>query len=341
MSINPYLRVTSRDQRHSDTGEPNSYVHSLEERVAFLEKTLLDRGIHDYDQQPAPISVASGGTCSSTERVVGGNTPVDAASRARAIVDGVSEQLTLEPKADPSFTSSLLNRLYTTEAIRDGLPRAREDEESYSLPVQPLDRSPATLPEPEVAEHLIKVFFELANFSVPMLHEPTFRQLITPLLHEPQTSDDPKSAFFAFVVFAIALLTLQKHDSVKVSTALCERYFTSALKNLDCAGLPPDIEGIQALLLISLYSYLHPHAFQPWRTLGMAMRLVISLGLHTDLPLDKTDPLTLDTRRRVFWVTYAMDRTVGNVLGRPFGISDGAISCEVGSTPRSTSPPPK
>lgn len=251
-----------------------------------------------------------------------------AAERAREIVDEISGRLAFESRADISFTGCLLNQLYTTEAIRDGLPHAHE-EEGYSLPVQHLDKSPATLPEPTVAEHLIKVFFELSNFSVPILHEPTFRNHISTLSGDDPTSNDHKAAFFAFIVYAIALLTLQKHDSVKVSTSLCERYFASALQSLDAAGLPSDIEGVQALLLISLYSYLHPNAFQPWRTLGMAMRHAISLGLHMDLPSEKTDPLTLDTRRRVFWVAYAMDRTVSNVLRRPFAISDGSINCQV------------
>lgn len=101
------------------------------------------------------------------------NSAVDgAAERAKNIVDEISDRLAFESRADLSFTASLLNQLYTTEAIRDGLPHAHE-EGGYSLPVQRLDKSPATLPEPAVAEHLIKVFFELSNSSVPMLHEPT------------------------------------------------------------------------------------------------------------------------------------------------------------------------
>lgn len=307
-----------------------SYVHSLEERVAFLENKLLQNGIHDYESEDT--IVVHDEQLQQQERYQGHSNhdvPLrNNGQQASEIIQSLSGKLGLECQMKSSFTSALLHQLYRVEAMRDGLPQDPEDA-TFSLPPQHLDVSPVDFPKPAVVEHLVKVFFELANFSTPILHETTFRKYLDVASTTETAETSPRASFFAFIVFAIALLTIQKHDNTHVSTTLCERYFASALHSLDPIGLPTDLEGVQALLLISLYSYLHPRAFDPWRTIGMALRLAVGIGLHKDLPADKTDPLTLDTRRRVFWVAYSMDRTVGTLLRRPFSLSDGAIDCQV------------
>ncbi|OAA54076.1 Transcription factor [Niveomyces insectorum RCEF 264] len=336
-----------------------SYVHSLEERVAFLEDKLAEHGIRVSDVTAGGHSGSPGPRSSDPEepegivrRVAAGatSTPLpqpgiitraDGSSKGRApdIVQSLSGRLGLESQADRlSVSSSLLRQLYRVEAMQDGLRRDTADDETTAFPQQQIDVAPADFPNPAVAEHLVKVFFELSNFSTPILHEPTFRAYLAlaagyntaPSAGVPAVLEEghAKARFFTFIVFAIALLTIQKHDATNVSTALCERYFVAALHSLDRVGLPPDLEGVQALLLIAFYSYLHPRAFDPWRTIGMALRLAVGMGLHKDLPPEsKADALARDTRRRTFWVAYSMDRTVGTLLQRPFSLSDGAIDC--------------
>jgi hypothetical protein len=122
---------------------------------------------------------------------------------------------------------------------------------------------------------------------------------------------------------------MQKKDPSRIPIWLADRYHNTATKALSKAGLPNEVEGVQALLLIGQYSYQHPTLWAVWKTSGAALRLAVELGLHEDRSSDTLDLLTLDTMRRTFWVAYAMDRNIAMNLGMPSCLSDGAITAKV------------
>jgi Fungal specific transcription factor domain len=334
-----------------------SYVHSLEERIAFLELKLQRYGIDsDSDQNEQNEGISHGGLAQAIQAP---QMQQQAESVIQPVLDAkfkdhsqsLSKMLRFETRTDEHFNKLLFAELYRTEVTLDIVQELEEQNQpmpslsstryvEFQVPHN-LDAAPVSLPEKRVAEHLTVVYFEFANFSSPALHEPTFRQNLelsyAYLGREPvdnlgvEKNDRTArlAVTYSFLVFAVALLTLQKHDATGVPTSLCERYYATALRSLDDIGIPADIEGVQILLLIAQYSSLHPSVFSTWKTIGMAVRLAVELGLHREAPLGKFDPLTLDTRRRVFWVVYSMDRTVGSILNRPFCLSDGAITTQV------------
>ncbi|PYH45700.1 uncharacterized protein BP01DRAFT_423122 [Aspergillus saccharolyticus JOP 1030-1] len=144
-----------------------------------------------------------------------------------------------------------------------------------------------------------------------------------------------------------------------------EEYHASAIINLesflgntasgDGSGA---LEELQAVLLLASFALLRPVAPGLWYIVGVAMRLAVDLGLHyedgteIDTPGDEsiskraqsksTDKTTKqvdtrelgrrqwvrDLRRRLWWCVYSLDRLVSCCVGRPFGISDQAISTE-------------
>jgi hypothetical protein len=66
---------------------------------------------------------------------------------------------------------------------------------------------------------------------------------------------------------------------------------------------------------------------------GLAIRMAIGLGLHKKLDANapgSQDEQFLDTRRRVFWALYNLDRMVSFNMVRPQGIHDEDIDIEVG-----------
>lgn len=108
-----------------------------------------------------------------------------------------------------------------------------------------------------------------------------------------------------------------------------------------------DLEELQAVLLLAGFALLRPVAPGLWYIVGVAMRLAVDLGLHyedgTDLedsPVSDNKPKVVDARekgrrewmrdlrRRLWWCTYSFDRLVSTCVGRPFGISDQAITTE-------------
>lgn len=65
---------------------------------------------------------------------------------------------------------------------------------------------------------------------------------------------------------------------------------------------------------------------------GMAIRHCIELGYHRSTGRFRpiADALSNEMSKRVFWVSYDMDRVAAFTLGRPFGINDDEIDVEVG-----------
>lgn len=143
-----------------------------------------------------------------------------------------------------------------------------------------------------------------------------------------------------------------------------EEYHASAVLHLESflnssasSGSFGGLEELQAILLLASFALLRPVAPGLWYIVGVAMRLAVDLGLHyedgtgidctadeqagqsaeksgvgTKQRIDSRErgrrEWVRDLRRRLWWCVYAFDRLVGCSVGRPFGISDQAISTE-------------
>ncbi|CAG9982248.1 unnamed protein product [Clonostachys byssicola] len=261
------------------------------------------------------------------------------ARNTRDTLDGLTRS---KPHHEPGFSKLLLSDLMKLKSGRrmarysqDEAQTALEKESSPDL-MSGLDTSQASLPTRDATQNITNAYFQWARLGMPLLHEPTFRLKLELLYGMPpevnfastHTSHESRMAvFFVYEVFAVALMVMQKQDPSKIPTFMADRYHRTALSALNEAGLPTDVEGVQALLLVAQYSYHHPTAWAVWKTIGAALRLAVELGLHQDAELSEDiDTLELDTMRRVFWVAYSMDRSVAVTLSLPSCLSDGAIN---------------
>lgn len=144
-----------------------------------------------------------------------------------------------------------------------------------------------------------------------------------------------------------------------------EEYHASAIVHLESfldSSSTSDgggLEELQAVLLLASFALLRPVAPGLWYIVGVAMRLAVDLGLHYEdgAGIDYPENIDLSTvkgkhksrlridtrergrrewvrdlRRRLWWCVYSFDRLVGCCVGRPFGISDQAISTQFPSS---------
>jgi Fungal specific transcription factor domain/Fungal Zn(2)-Cys(6) binuclear cluster domain len=131
-------------------------------------------------------------------------------------------------------------------------------------------------------------------------------------------------------------------------------------------GFGGGLEELQAVLLLAGFALLRPVAPGLWYIVGVAVRLGIDLGLHfedglgiecsetsaaatsDDVEMDaaaaaatESQPANSidakekgrrewvrDLRRRLWWCVYSFDRLVSTCVGRPFGVSDQAVTTE-------------
>lgn len=128
-------------------------------------------------------------------------------------------------------------------------------------------------------------------------------------------------------------------------------------------GFGGGLSELQAVLLLASFALLRPVAPGLWYIVGVAVRLGVDLGLHYEdgtgidenlepglapIQADITTGATpensaslsggieakergrrqwvRDLRRRLWWCVYSFDRLVSTCVGRPFGITDQAIT---------------
>jgi Fungal specific transcription factor domain len=179
----------------------------------------------------------------------------------------------------------------------------------------------ANLPIPSLMAGLIDIYMAKAQYLLPLLHEPTFRQEAQAVYHG---SIDVTMNFQLRMVIAISI---QKLDTQ--FAGLADSYYLAALPYLEPAVRKKDLSTLQCLALIAQYSVLTPTRTASYWVVGLAVRLCQELGLCEERTISewppgrRFDPLHVDMRRRMFWIITSMEYGLAHSLGRPsaFGVT--------------------
>ncbi|KAM5362855.1 hypothetical protein ACJZ2D_012304 [Fusarium nematophilum] len=131
--------------------------------------------------------------------------------------------------------------------------------------------------------------------------------------------------FIVTLMLAVSSLTSKRHDFRKVA-ALSEALHADAMKRIDFLR-DTTLVSLQCLLLLIQAALLLPHTANLWFMSGEAMRMAISLGLHQESDRSIVPGARhAELRRKLFWVTYQLERTIAISCGCPIAISDDHIS---------------
>lgn len=174
------------------------------------------------------------------------------------------------------------------------------------------------LPHPFLLTRTLRRWL-LANLNIvmamyPFFHEPTLAQDVEEVYNG---TDDP---FKNFAVRMIIAVSLQRMDTQYAG--LADSYYLAALKYMEPAVKPMNVQTIQCFMLIGAYSLLTPTRTAVYYVIGLAVRLAQALGLCEEKtlsqPLNGKEPNTieLDMRRRIFWSVVNMDYGLAHSLGR-------------------------
>lgn len=235
---------------------------------------------------------------------------------------------------------------------------------------------PAPFPEKELGQRLVELYFEYANPQIPVLHRGEFAALADRVYATEPKKRTARELYLLNIVFAIGsgiIMEQSKFDgdsedsgsAMEIEPPLKKRqrvaghqhqpeeYHASAVVHLESfLGSSPAAEGgaggleeLQAVLLLAGLALLRPVPPGLWYIIGVAVRLAVDLGLHTEdinLKLDNEAIVgdseesrsigrkqwTRDLRRRLWWCVYTFDRLVSTCVGRPFGITDQVVTTE-------------
>ncbi|PSN61680.1 hypothetical protein BS50DRAFT_638975 [Corynespora cassiicola Philippines] len=286
---------------------PRNYVVHLQHKVRDLEKQLAD--LERDDIEPDPEDVMRGA--------------------AAVRVQESDESKFLGPSSGITITRlvmQLAKQFTDSKSISEIVPDSRarsikatfdEEDVKPTSKVYPLvsDVAAEELPNRDLTNLLVQLFYSKVHPMYPMFHEPTFTQDVEDVYNG---SDDAYQNFCLRMVIAISL---QKMDTQYAG--LADSYYLAALKFFESAIKPMNVKTLQCFALIAGYSLLTPTRTAVYYIVGLGIRLCQALGLHEEKTITRgpggrlADPLEIDMRRRLFWSLLTMDYGLAHSLGRP------------------------
>ncbi|MCJ1462127.1 hypothetical protein MMC07_000727 [Pseudocyphellaria aurata] len=327
---------------------PRGYTESLEGRVRQLEtevkelKDLLDEKDEKIDIlsriRPSSISQERPSVTKSiaavTEAKPVANTPPPpedvfrvqqatcllqgdhqdsffmGASSGRSFVDAfkVKTQECGKPCSDfKPETFFLENRKSTTP------PKA-----SKSTAAHPTSKAPPRL----TSDQMINIFFQEWAPLFPVLHRPTFLNLYAEYVANPDGLKNQQSIAQLNLVFNIAALSAEWN---RQNAADYERQWQTAM---DALLQDNSLATLQCLVLAQICCIAKGDYDKLLHYKGFAISLCHRLGLHQSQKRFSLGALTTETRKKVFWVVYMLDRFSAALLGLPKLINEGDIEAE-------------
>ncbi|OAL47010.1 hypothetical protein IQ07DRAFT_614179 [Pyrenochaeta sp. DS3sAY3a] len=192
-------------------------------------------------------------------------------------------------------------------------------------------QGPLPLPAHSIGVQLCDAFFETVHPQYPILHEPSFRQTLEQVYRNNDqpvegTQRDAYAHFQVYMVLAISSTILSFRTKRQIPG---ESYCLSALQYFDRLDAETSLSGLQCLLLLLIFTLHSPNMrLNVWYLNYQCLAAVLDLGLQRHVTTAMgVSLLEQEMRTRIFWVVFAIDRTIATMMGRPIGLRDEA--CEL------------
>ncbi|ORX62290.1 hypothetical protein DM01DRAFT_1331736 [Hesseltinella vesiculosa] len=223
-----------------------------------------------------------------------------------------SNGLSLPPSATlpPPYPSSIIPKDYETPTSKPYSPTTTLA--SPSIPG--FDKN--------IIEHLIKLFFDKQYSCIPIFEPRTFMR---------DFHNNKHSHFLLLSIMAVAA-RFSNHPSVLEEPPWNsgEKYAKTARDYLMQAIDEPTLENVQAIALLAIHEFGAARGPRCWMYSGIAIRMAIELNLHKEPDIDQTDQvdqpaerwMEQETRRRVFWFLFVLDKMSSASTGRPSVIQE-------------------
>ncbi|WDK19873.1 fungal specific transcription factor domain-containing protein [Colletotrichum graminicola] len=197
---------------------------------------------------------------------------------------------------------------------------------TFTIPTALVEAShgPMPLPSKEHARQLAESYFDAINCQFPILHQPTFMNLLNQVYDSGIETDRGATGIFqVFMVLALGSAVLSRRLRARLPG---ESYCLSAMQHFDRLSVDSSIPGLQCLLLLTIFTMHSPSMrLNVWYLNYQCIAAVLDLGLQRDINTDSgISLLEQEMRTRIFWVVFSLDRMIATMMGRPIGLRDEA-----------------
>ncbi|KAL1410592.1 hypothetical protein Q8F55_004609 [Vanrija albida] len=133
--------------------------------------------------------------------------------------------------------------------------------------------------------------------------------------------------FIIYMVLALGATGAERYGDVE--QGISRSLFQAAMQYRSIAVEREDVLCVRALLLLALFAMYDPAACSLWQVVGLAGRVVTALNLHRKSDSFSAIPTeALESRRRLFYSWYSIDRVVAATLSKPLSLADHDIDIE-------------
>ncbi|BCS21483.1 fungal specific transcription factor domain-containing protein [Aspergillus puulaauensis] len=192
-----------------------------------------------------------------------------------------------------------------------------------SLPVEP-----RLLPPRPWAGRLVNIFFESIAPSFPLINKPLFASQFS---YAYSSSAEPTQKWLAVLnlIFAVSSKYYQLAEPV-AGKDVDDRIFLSRAISLNTshnlAADHADLHQVQVELLLAIYYMAAGQINRSWHTNGRAARSATSLGLNLRALGDQIDPVSKETRTRIWWCIFSLEHLLAGMTGRSSCVDYRSIS---------------
>ena len=281
-------------------GRERSYVASLETRIERLEKDIAEakarRGLPSSGDTTAYALSQLQDLSASKPGVKDGGSRSQK-QEASNVSDLVSDFGFLSVNATArdfhGFTEQMsFARLILSASAADPMPICS----NFPLPQRP------------VAMSLLDHYRQNVHILYPFLSETALLASLDLVYTNDIRSTRPMDHWVTRMMLAISLASKsRRHGDVQYQDAT--RHAAEALRYIETVVLPGSLAGIQAMLLLVLYSMFDPRHFRSWHLIGLASRAMVDIGMHQDPPRDsRSSNPQRPMAKRLYISIYALDR---------------------------------
>ncbi|OBZ76527.1 Transcriptional activator protein acu-15 [Grifola frondosa] len=316
----------------ASAGAPGSVPNVLQSVLPKIKEAAgQDNGSVPYMNGAAPIKVEddisdSFGQLALDEHGhmhwIGGSSTMSLIQSFRAMTSSPLHRVS-PMEEDPLAPGPSVNKLYFPASVFFGKVRALPSPEEVEYP----DR--------DLADKMVDAYFARFHFLMPIIDKPSFMRQYTFLMDHRNDSTLAKkqTAFIALVcaVFAVAARLvddprLSKADNLD-DAGMGMVYYERALILHYISHVSMQVEHVQCFLLMSSFLCSVNCLPQAWLLVGQAVRSAQDIGLHRSPRRLLISPIEKETRRKIWWGVYTLDRMLALALGRPLAIED--ADCDV------------
>ncbi|KAK4048814.1 hypothetical protein OIV83_004580 [Microbotryomycetes sp. JL201] len=162
------------------------------------------------------------------------------------------------------------------------------------------------------ADKFVDAYFRVFHTVYPVIHEATFRAQLAEIVPRPSGA---AWKLLHLVILGIGSMCTLADVGEQEATLI---YYERAAQSVSTATFEStSLTGIQAFILLANFAQKLNHTAAGAVFLGIALRMSINFGLHTEATARSLSPFEQEMRRRVWWTLFCFDCGAQMTFGHP------------------------